>query len=339
MKRRAFVGTLASLLAAGCTGAGSPESTTTGTPTTATTTSGPTTSTTDTTTTTSSSATPPEVRDLGVPVEEADCPFDPDETERVVCYPEQTDEALALTPADDELSLPTAETTFTLANDTDYTFMVNFYNWGVHKRVADEWYYIAPRMIPQPLHTLPAGETHEWTFAVDNSQEPTGGPSSESGGTLAGLGGGEYVFEASGYFDSGDHEHQIGLGAHFSLDGDQIRLSKPEDVSSTRDGETVVVTRDDQTGDPTEALVVERVGEAGVPPGKPIHDHIDEQLVRPDPFANRSSLGNALAFFESDVSVVRIESTEEIDPRFDPDEHYYLRYRGEFYEARVEPLE
>lgn len=338
MKRRAFVGTLASLLAAGCTGTESPGATT-GTPTTATTTSGPTTSTTDTTTTTSSSATPPELRDLGVPVEDADSPFYAEETERVVCYPEQTDEPLALRPARDELSLPTDQTTFTLANDTDYEFMVNFYNWGLQKRVDDEWYYITPRMIPQPLHMLPAGETHEWTFAVDNTQEPTGGPSNESGGTVAGLGGGEYVFETSGWFESGDHEHKIGLGARFTLDGEELQLSPPDDVSSTRDGETVVVTRDDQTGDPTEVLVVERVGEAGVPPGKAIHDHIAEQLVRPDPFANRSSLGNALAFFEPDVSVVRIESTEELDPRFDPDEHYYLRYRGEFYEARVESME
>jgi hypothetical protein len=334
MNRRAFVGTLASLLAAGCTGTGSPESTTTRTPTT-TTTAAPTT----TTTTTSSSATPPEIRDLGVPVEEASCPFDADGTERVVCYPEQTDEPLALAPAEDELSLPTAETTFALANDTDYTFMVNFYNWGVHKRVDGEWYYIAPRMIPQPLHTLPAGETHEWTFAVDNSQEPTGGPSSESGGTLAGLGGGEYAFETSGYFESGDHEHQIGLGALFTLEGDQLQLIPPDDVSSTRDGDTVVVTRDEESGDPTEALVVERVGEAGVPPGKPIHDHIAEQLVRPMPFADRPLLGTALAFFEADVDLVRVESTTELEPRFDRETLYYLRYRDEFYEARIEPIE
>jgi hypothetical protein len=337
MKRRAFVGAVTSLLVAGCTGTGSPQNSKTDTPT-ATTTASPTTDTPDTTTTTDT-ATPPELRDLGVPVEESTCPFDAEGTERVVCYPEQTDEPLALTPADAELSLPTAETTFTLANETDYTFMVNFYNWGVHKRVEGEWYYIAPRMIPQPLHTLPAGESHEWTFAVDNSQTPTGGPSSESGGTLAGLGGGEYVFETSGWFESGDHEHQIGLGARFTLDGDQLQLTKPDDVSSTGDGETVVVTRDDQTGEPTEALVVERVGESGVPPNQPMHDHIAEQLVRPYPFANRPFLGNALAFFESDVSVVRVESTTELDVRFDRENHYYFQYRGEFYEARIEPME
>lgn len=336
MKRRAFVGSLASLLAAGCTGTGSPESATTRTSTATTTTADPTT---NTTATTSSSATPPELRTMGVPVEEADCPFDADEIERVVCYPEQTDAPLALTPADDALSLPTAETTFTLANDTDYPFMLNFYDWGLHKRVEGEWYYIAPRMIPEPLHTLPSGETHEWSFSVDNTREPSSNPSGEADVSVASLGGGEYAFETSGWFESGDHEHKVGQGALFTLNGDQIELTKPDDVSTTNQGETVVVTRDDESGDLTEALVVERVGEAGVPPGKPIHDHIAEQLGRPSPFAERPLLGNALACFESGVATVRIESTGELQPRFDRDKHYYVRYRDEFYEARIEPIE
>lgn len=335
MRRRDVLGSLAVMVAAGCTGSKSTPATTTRSDTTATTA----TTAASSTTTTSAEATPSELRTLGVPVEQSGCPVRGDQVERVVCYPEQTGAPLALTPAADTLALPTAETTFTLANDTDYEFRTNFHDWKLHKRVDDEWYFVTPRLIPAPLHVLPGGETHEWTVTIDNTRKPSTGPADDEAITIASLGGGEYAFSVTGYFRFDDHEHRIGLGARFALDGPQIELTKPADTTGTRDGNTVVVTRDDADGDPTDALVVERLESGGVPPNQPIHDHIAEQLVRPMPVADRPLLGNALAFFEEGVDVVRIESTTELDPRFDRDEHYYFSYRGTVYEAKVESIE
>jgi hypothetical protein len=337
MKRRAFIATLASLTVAGCTGTdGTPE---TVTDTTRETTRRTTRQTTTQRTSATSSATPPEIRDLGVPVGDAACPFDPDTVERVVCHPEQTGEPLQLTPSTDVLALPRDSGTFTLANDTDYDFFANFYNWGLHKRVDGDWYYIVPLEWPEPLHTLPAGTSHEWTLEVDNTQDPSNGVSGETGATVAQLGGGEYAFEVSGWFESGDHEHRVGLGVRFDIDGDPIELSASDGLSGTREGDTVVVTRDDEDETPTDAFVLERVGEGGVPTSKPIQDRIAEQLVRPAPWSERALFRDALAFFADDVSTVRIEQAAEFDPPFDRDERYYLRYRGDIYEADVVSLD
>lgn len=328
MKRRALLGTLASLAVAGCTSDGPGERDTDTTRTT-----------TSPATTTASTATPPEIRELGVPVADADCPFDADSVERVVCYPEQTDAPLSLTPERDELDLPADQTTFALANDTEHAFSVNFYDWGLHKRVDGDWYYVTPQEIPEPLHTLPAGETHEWAFAVDNGEEPSAGPASDAAISVAGLGGGEYAFEVSGWFESGDHEHRIGVGARFRVNGDRLELAPPDGLSGTRDGDTVVVTPDDTDSEPTEAFVVERVEETGVPTEKQVHGHIAEQLVRPAPGANRLLLRDALAFFEDGVATVRVEEATEFALPFPRDERYYFAYRGAVYEARVEPVE
>ncbi len=331
MKRRALLGTLPSLALAGCTSSGPGERVTETTRTT-------TPPTTDGTTT-EPSATPPWIRDLGVPVDDADCPFDGDGVERVVCYPERTDVPLSLTPDSDELDRPADQTTFALENDTEHAFSLNFYDWGLHKRVDDRWYYITPQGIPEPLHTLPAGDTHEWTFAVGDGDELSSGPASESAIDVAGLGGGEYAFETSGWFDSGDHEHRVGLGARFRVKGAPLELTAPEGLSGARDGDTVVVTRDGADGKPTEAFVVARVGEAGIPFEKQIHQHVAEQLVRPEPGRSRPLLRDALAFSEDGVETVRLEEAGEFDPPFPRDERYYFEYRGAIYEAAVESVE
>jgi hypothetical protein len=336
MNRRALLGTLASLTVAGCagTGPGSGENTTERTTTTEPTTAQPTTA-----NPTTQSGTPPEIRDLGVPVDQADCPFESDSVERVVCYPQQTGDSLLVTPSTDTVELPTGAVTFTLTNDTSATYSVNFYDWTLHKRVDGQWFHVTPRIVPDPLHRVPSGESHEWTVHVDNTQEPTAGPSDTAGGTVAGLGGGEYAFEVSGWFEFDDHSFHVGLGAHVDLLGDQLELTPSADLSVDRDGETVVATRTDEDAEPTAAFVVERVGQAGVPPERPVEPHIAEELVRPYLGEDRLWLRDALALFADGVTTVRIRSAAEIDPpRFDRDQRYYLQFRGAIYEAKVVSL-
>lgn len=332
MKRRALLGTLATLTVAGCTGTDPGSG---GTDTTEATTAAPTTA--DPTTT--QSGTPPAIRDLGVPADQADCPFESDGVERVVCHPQQTDEPLVVTPSTDTVDLPNGSVTFTLTNDTTATYSVNFYDWGLHKRVDGQWFHVTPRLVPESLHQVPPGESHEWAVQIDNTMDPTVGPSDKSGGTLAGLGGGEYAFEVSGWFEFDDHSHTVGLGAHIDLEGDQVELTPSDDLAADRDDDTVVATSTDEDAEPTEAFVVKRVGEGGVPPGKPINDHIAEQLVRPSLDEDRLWLRDALALFADGVTTVRVRSAEEIDPRrFDRDQRYYLQFRGGIYEAEVVSL-
>lgn len=336
MKRRALLGTLASVAVAGCFGSGDEATPVPGTSEqrTATTTAQPTPSATRQPT---RSGTPPEVRDLGVPVAESACPFDGERVERVVCYPEQAGGPLALTPSADALDLPAGSVTFSLSNDTDGTFQANFYDWGLHKRADGDWYYVTPREVLDPLHVLPPDESHDWTFTVDNAREPSGGTTGESAVTVAGLGGGEYAFEVSGWFEGGDSDRRVGLGARFSVEGDRLELTADDALSGTRDGDTVVVTGDEEPA--SAAFVVEHVGYHGVPPEQEIHSHVAEQLVRPVPGASGTPLANALAFFDDGVTTVRLERAAEFRPRFDGDEHYYFQYRDRVYEARVEPVE
>ncbi|WP_336037821.1 hypothetical protein [Halobacterium yunchengense] len=335
MKRRALLSTVAAAAVAGCLGDGGGSGTTTGTETTGRT-DEPTTR--ATTRETTASATPPALSDLGVPVGQVDSPFEADDgVERVVWHPGEADEPLALTPAADELSLPTDGTTFALANDTDVDFSLNFYDWGLHRRVDDEWFYLTPQEVPQPLHVLSAGETHEWAFTVDNTLEPSHGRAGETEATVAGLGGGEYAFAVSGWFESGDHEHRVGLGAAFALDGDPLELAVPGDFSTERDGDRVTATVDGQAGSTAEVLVVERVGDAGVPDDQSVQRYVAEQLVRPFVGARRPWLGEALALFEDGVATVRVETAAAFENlRFDREDVHYFDYRGDVYEARVE---
>ncbi|WP_232702423.1 hypothetical protein [Halobacterium wangiae] len=329
MRRRALLGTIASLAVAGCTGTGAQPSGSDSTTTTRAT------STSTTQPTTTSDATPAELLSLGVPTTQSECPLG--DEGRAVCYPEQTGEILSLTPDDDELDLPTDSTTFTLANDTDYEYHANFYGWKLSKRVHGQWFHVAPQYWPQPLHMLPAGESHEWSFTVDNSETPTGGSSSDSDVALAGLGGGEYAFTLQGWFPLGDKDSfHVALGARFRLNGDQLELTPTDDVSASRDGDTVVVTTGEEPGEDEElsAFVVER---EGVPAGRPLQRYVTEQLLRPGPGTGRTTpYRNTIPFFEEGVETVRLEAPDATVPPFGIDEPVYVEYEDEQYEVTSE---
>ncbi|MFB6073034.1 MAG: hypothetical protein ABEJ88_08705 [Halobacterium sp.] len=335
MKRRALLGTLASLAVAGCTGANSPG--TGGTTTTTATTNSPTTDPTTTDPTPTDEATPPELRALGVPASETDCPLGDDG--RAVCYPEQTDAPLSLTPASAALDLPRASTTFTLANDTDYEYRANFYHWRLHKRENDDWYSVAPQMWPEPLHVLPAGESKEWSFTVDNGDAVTTGSSSESDVDLAGLGGGEYAFSVRGWFPLGDDENfHVSAGARFELRGDPVELTPAAGVSTTRDGDTVTVTTDAQPGE-HEVMAAFVVTRSGVPPEQPLRRRITEQLLRPGPSVDGPNpYRNTLPFFDDGAETVRFEASASEHSPFGVDDPYYLGYDGETYRVSTDVL-
>lgn len=342
MKRRALLGTLATLgataAAGGCLGApgGSddPETTTTEQP--------PATST-ATPTTDDGTATNPELATLGEPASAVDCPVAGDR--RAICYPEHADAALSITPDPETVALPAGETTVTLANDTQYDYRTNFHAWTLSKRVDGEWYRIAPQYYPEPLHTLPAGDTHEWTLTVDNSEAPTGGAAAESDIRLAGLGGGEYAFTVSGWFlsereDDGGRRYHVAAGARFDLDGDPVELTPAGDPDTSRDGSTVTVTASEAPTDdaPLSVLTVERVSETDVPANNRVHERIAEQLLRPrmDARGDPNPLRNALPFFADGVDTVRYEAPSGVTPPFGLNGSHYVGYDGDVYEVQSE---
>lgn len=303
MKRRALLGTLASLAVAGCTG-----------------------------------RPPSDALALGMPSGQADCPPFGDDTERVVCYPEHADAPLSLAPSTDAADLPNADLTFTLANDTDTTFMTNFYSWALWKRENGQWFHVAPQVTPDPLHTLPSGESHAWRGTMTSTGHADGGPSDDQDVSVAGLGGGEYAFTTDGWFEDSDYEHKVGLGAHFELHGEPVSLTPTDDASSTRDGDTVVVTTDAESTEHTRrAFVVER---ETAPSNRPVRRRITEQLLRPALSHTDASLfRNTIPFFEDGVTTVRLETQNGTTPAFGVDEPYYLEYEGETYRVSAEELE
>ncbi|MFC3476979.1 immunoglobulin-like domain-containing protein [Halobacterium litoreum] len=333
MKRRALLGTLASLAVAGCTSSGStPDDTQTTQRTTQTT--DRTTQTTDATTT---ATLPDELRTLGAPASDVDCPVADTDDGRVVVHGEHPDSPLSLSLDDDTLDLPADETTFVLANDTDYRFMTNFYGWKLSKRVDGRWFRVAPQFWPQPLHSLPAGESHEWSFAVDNGDPVDPGSGGMDDIALAGLGGGTYAFTTHGSFSPEDGESvPVGFCAEFELNGDPVELTPTDGVTASRDGATVTVTTGEEPteDEPMSAFVVERVEPQAE---TPVRERITEQLLRPDPgFGDQSGYRNTIPFFEDGVDTVRLEAPNGTHPPFGVDEGYFVEYEGERYRISSE---
>jgi len=281
---------------------------------------------------------PEELLSLGIPTTQSDCPLG--DEGRAVCYPEQTGASLSLTPADDELDLPADSTTFTLANDTDYEYHANFYGWSASKRVDGEWFHVAPQFWPQPLHILPAGASHEWSFAVDNDQSPTGGSSTDQDVTLAGLGGGEYAFTVQGWFPLGD-DHDSFRGARRALrvtgrpgrtDADRRRLG----VAGRRQRR-----RDHRRGtDRRRGAVGVRRRTLRRPAGatrQGTHHRADCPARSGD--GSRPLFRNTIPFFEEGVQTVRLEAPDATIPPFGVDEPQYIRYEGETYEISTKRLD
>lgn len=349
MNRRALLVSLGSVTLAGCTTDGGPADGATRTE--------------SESTTGASSPEPttaePDPPNVGVPPGEASGPPWDDDVKRVVSWTEATEETpVRLTPARSRGSLPTASFEFTLRNDADSRFAFNDYGWSVWKRTGGEWFRVAPQQWPEPLRYLAPEEAHTWTLTVDNSRLD-GVPASEASGkssgsersertdgnplspaqgrrsvTLVGLGGGTYAFTIDGWFASENYENGLGFAARFELDGDPVELAPTNDVTARRDGDTVVVTADAESGDDsqTAAFVVRRVdgesGEGG--------DDGDVRRIIAEQALRDWNLRNTFPFFEDGVETVRLEGRSESAPPFGVAETGEIEYDGERYRITSE---
>ncbi|SFG79113.1 hypothetical protein SAMN04488063_2954 [Halopelagius inordinatus] len=329
MNRRALLLSLGSVAFAGCTAGDGPSGTGAESTTAA---SSPETTTAD--------PNAPAVPDVGVPPNEASGPPWDDDVTRVVSWTEATEETpIRLTPARSRGPLPTAGFEFALRNDTDARFAFNDYGWSVWKRVDGEWFHVEPRYWPEPLRYLGPGESHAWTLTVDNDRLD-GTPLSPVEGrrsvTLVGLGGGTYAFTVDGWFESEDYENGVGFAARFELDGDPVELTPTDEVTeTTRDGDTVVVATDADSGSDaqTVAFVVRRAdGESG-DGGDDVRRILTEQALRD------RTLRNTLPFFEAGVETVRLEGRASSAPAFGVSDGGRIEYEGDRYLITTEKIE
>jgi len=297
-------------------------------------------SSTDTDATASPTATdgsPDATTEASTPARDTSFPPNHDDIERVVWFREVSDpdSALLLEHSAASVSLPDAELSFTLRNDTQRTFATNFYNWGLYRWEAGQWYRVAPRVTPDPLMTVEPGGSHQWTVTLRD--RVPGDPIVRTGGTsdvtVASLGGGHYAFAVDGWWEDQEqtptYEHKTVCAARFELAGDALELVASDAVTDTRrEGDTAVVTAESpRDGEGTEATYVLTRDDVSDP-----ERLITEQVYRQWP------LRDALAHAGSDVREVRVETETHVTPLFgvQSDETPAVAYDGRTYRISAE---
>lgn len=309
MKRRALLACLAGGVA-GCTGAsrGDAERTGTATPT-------------------------PTERQTTTPYPTAapgDCPDYGDAT--VVCATAADGAAFRMARSTAAVD-PPGSVTFTLRNETAGRFRGNFYAWRLSKRVDGEWYRVAPRLVPQPLTSLPPGDTHRWTVSVDAAlpDGPVSLAEGDSSVALSALGGGRYAFGIDGRFGDQNTDGYAAV-APFDLRADPLALRPTGAVTDVRAEDGRVLARLDRAldGDAREArYTLSRVGDDPSAPRR-----IAEQVVRSG--VADEPLRDALALAtDRGAATVELRGPTASRPPFGVDEPRRLRYEGRTYEAET----
>lgn len=256
--------------------------------------------------------------------------------DRVVSYRDVPDAPLALVPSAQSVSLP-ADLSATVRNRTTRRVGLNPFHWVLHKRVSGRWAHVVPAMMPLPLTHLRPGTSHVWRFSLSSSTDPTDLKlhgkyiSEEGGGTIDGLGGGEYALTSVAAIG----KTQYGLLARFTLDGPKIDIEPTGAVlRTTRENETVTVTVEGVSSADTtarEVLTLERgVSAPSQPPILPA-----ERAVRDWRFRN------SLPFFEEGVSTVHLRARKGsgVVPPFGIQGMQYRRYEGSTYRLTAKQID
>lgn len=266
------------------------------------------------------------------------CPeYERREVDRVVCSTDPPEDALVFEPDPERADLPEAEIACRLENDREEPFETNFYDWSLHRHRDGEWFHLGPYAVPQPLHTLPPGETHVRRLFVDNTDlervRPPEVEGSEGERTAArhGLGPGTYAVGITSTAEGREKAYS----AAFALEGDPVPLVVPETVTDTeREGDRVVVdvesTSPDHDLDRYDLTVRRRAD----PPRAP-HRFVDEQLYH----ARNAGMRAAFAHLDTEVQEIVVRGddsqlTRELAGGRGPD---FLEYDDETFELQVDP--
>ncbi|MFA9426893.1 hypothetical protein [Natronorubrum sp. A-ect3] len=236
--------------------------------------------------------------------------------------------------------------TVTLRNESHSEFSHNQYNWRLHKRVDEDWYFIAPREIPLPLHTLKPRRRYEWELTVDNDgvEDGTaiGGPGSYGDrDPIQGLGGGTYAFGTEGWFDSADEK--IGFCARFKLETDALELTPTRAVDETEWKDGILVARS-MRGDPENehsrlgAYELERIVANTKSDDDRANDETAEPLITETVLRNDQLRDVVALACEYDADRVRLEEYDAGYPIFGSHEDGVYEYDGEVYEITTREI-
>ena len=201
-------------------------------------------------------------------------------------------------------------------------------HWNLYKLVDGEWFHVAPTGHTADCRLLVPGGRKQWGLRAFNGQAVgcSTGDCTCDGLTQGYLGGGEYAVVA-GYGHATSES-----GALVELVGDNVAVTPTDDVSTSREGDTVTVTTGqsgdgDRSADGTFSLT--RTDSAG-------ERVIAEQVMASGRFATHDGgLRNALPFLTDDVSRVVVETGEQAVNGvlgYDSDSRRF-RFRGQAYEV------
>ncbi|NHX35959.1 MULTISPECIES: hypothetical protein [Halolamina] len=194
-----------------------------------------------------------------------------------------------LRPETERADLP-AGITFQFVNHTREELGCG--HWYVYKLHDGEWFDLGPYVRTAECRMVPPAGTKSWTL---HAYRGGGSLPPENGRAYPFLGGGRYAVSV-GYGDESSSST-----AMIELTGDPIEIVPTDDVTSDRDGSTVVVTHPEwrEGGDEAATLTLTRADSAG-------ETLISEQVMR----RRFRSLRNTLAFVEDGVEAVRLRTTE-----------------------------
>lgn len=246
----------------------------------------------------------PEKLDIGVPRGDTDCPA-PEHVSRVVCSPETDPDSvpMAMTVDADSVTLESPQTlTFELENGTEGTFSTNPYDWTLWKRADEEWHRVAPELVQEPLLLMRPGRTVSWALALDHAlpTPPEGEYYSWNGsGSVPAIGGGQYAFGLSGWFDTAEGTQNLLFAARFSIDAPATTLEPTDAVTEVqREGNVVTVRGEWEDGGEGETQT------SRVTVSRDDSD-VESRLLLPEVAARHRMLRNTLPYFEEGVREVR----------------------------------
>lgn len=273
------------------------------------------------------------------PDESGNCPTYDESVRTVVCYEASDAETpqMYLDPSKASISLPKSSMTFTLENTRNKTFNMNPYGWRLHKLVDGTWHFLQPWIVKQPLLMLASGKSYSWDITVDNTKldQPIEQESGANQLTFSGLGSGRYAFGVEGWFDNENGERETAYVTTFEVEGDPMELTPTTTVTETnRSGESVTVNVGSSGEQDRHTLIVTRVDETT----EITQSLITEQVMLMTP------IRNALAYFDTDIRQVRVESPEDAEfmlrvyaGNSSNGEETYIEYEGQTYLVERRP--
>lgn len=264
--------------------------------------------------------------DVESPFEDRVVPDLPDEHETLWYHQASRDTEVYLEPDTQRIEAPW-RATFRFVNHSREPVGGNPYSWRLYKRSGEEWFRIAPWLIPAPLSVVATGGEYVYDLRLfHGAAVPCEDHESGLATAQGHLGGGTYAFEAGYSWRSDSDDTRTTAAALFELEAPPVEVEPEDDVKVEWDGDTARVTTPAWRETSNDREVLE-----AIPTDTGGSRILAEQIYR----RRYDALRNVVPFFEDGASrvIVRTEqnATWDVPPAT---EHRYFSYRGQSYEIR-----